>query len=238
LSENKNQKQKMKTQQKSLISPTSGFIWAKSSQLFYTISLFAVVLGIFLLPKTAFMATITPDKIISLTNSERTQNGLNELSLNNQLTSAADAKAQAILDSQTFDHNINGRKFSSWVKSAGYQYSLVGENLAIDFVSSEGVMRAWMDSSEHRANLLENSYTDIGVGLAEGKFRGQNTIVVVQLFGDPLIKSAQIPASITLLHERILPWQANNSAPKNYLSLYNNILEKLSLLTERQVAMF
>jgi hypothetical protein len=228
----------MKTQQKSLISPTSGFIWAKSNKIFQTVSLFAIVLGIFLLPKTAFMATITPDRIISLTNDERTQAGLNTLTENAQLTSAAEAKAQAILASQTFDHTINGKKFSSWIKATGYQYRMVGENLAIDFVTSEGVMRAWMDSPEHRANLLENSYTDIGIGIAEGKFDGENTIVVAQLFGNPLYKTAPIPADISRLNERILPWNKNDFAPKNYLSFYDGLLEKLSLLSERRVAMF
>jgi len=113
-----------------------------------------------------------------------------------------------------FDHTINGRKFSGWIRAAGYQYEMVGENLAIDFASSEGVVRAWMNSPEHRANLLENSYADIGVGIAEGKFQGENTIVVAELFGDPLYKNPPIPENISRLHERFLPW--NNSAPANY----------------------
>jgi hypothetical protein len=184
------------------------------------------------------MATITPANIISLTNDERTRSGLNTLTLNDQLTRAAEAKAQAILASQTFDHTINGQKFSSWIRATGYQYSLVGENLAIDFVTSEGVMRAWMGSPEHRANLLENEYSNIGVGIAEGKFDGQNTIVVAQLFGDPLIKTAPIPENISLLNERISPWNKDVKSTENQLSFYNIFLRKLSLLNNRQIAMF
>jgi len=228
----------MKNSQKRANSPISCFFCLKLNKFIYATSLFAMMLGIFLLPKTAFMASITPDRIISLTNDERTAAGLNTLTVNEQLTGAAEAKAQAIIASQTFDHTIGGRKFSSWIRAAGYQYEMVGENLAIDFASSEGVMRAWMASPEHRANLLENSYADIGVGIAEGKFQGENTIVVAELFGNPLYKNPPIPADISLLHERILPWEKNNFSPKNYLSFYNNILEKLSLLTERQVAMY
>jgi hypothetical protein len=228
----------MKIQTKTLISPVSHFILLKSGKTFYTASLLAITLGIFLLPKTALMATITPATIISLTNNERTHSGLNILTINEQLTQAAKAKAQAVLDSQTFDHTINGKRFSSWIKATGYQYSLVGENLAIDFVSSEGVMRAWMASPEHRANLLEDEYSDIGVGIAEGKFNGQNTIVVAQLFGDPLIKTAPIPENISLLNERISPWNEQLKTKNNYLSFYNIFLEKLSLLSDRQVAMF
>jgi hypothetical protein len=228
----------MKIQQRSLISPVSGFIWAKSGKLFYFASLFAIVLGIFLLPKTAFMASITPDKIISLTNEERARAGLNELNVNDELTQAANAKAQAILASQIFDHTINDRKFSGWIKETGYQYTLVGENLAMDFMTSEGLMRAWMASPEHRANILENEYRDIGVGVAEGKFAGQNTIIVAQLFGAPLFKTAYIPEWIAELNEKLIPGEQNNPAPQNYLSFYRQTLGRLSLLAEKKVALF
>jgi Uncharacterized protein with SCP/PR1 domains len=228
----------MKNLQKRANSPISLFYCLKLNKFIYATSLFAVVLGIFLLPKTAFMASITPDRIIALTNDERAQVGLNTLTINDQLTSAAEAKAQAILDNQVFDHTINGRKFSSWIRATGYQYEMVGENLAIDFVSSEGVVRAWMNSPEHRANLLENSYTDVGVGIAEGKFQGENTIVVAELFGDPLYKNPPIPANISKLNEHLLPWDKNSYAPARHLSFYNGFLKKLSLLSERQVAMY
>ena len=92
-----------------------------------------------------------------------------------------------------------------------------------------------MASPDHRANILENEYSDIGVGVAEGKFAGQNTVVVAQIFGEPLIKPAPIPENIARLNERILPWE--NVSP-NYLSLYHNLFGNLSLLTARQVALF
>jgi hypothetical protein len=226
----------MKTEQKSPFSLIPVFIGAKSGKLFYLTSLLAITLGIFLLPKTAFMAAITPDRIISLTNTARNQTGLNTLQTNSQLTAAAKAKAQAILDSQTFDHTINGKKFSVWIKAAGYKYDLVGENLAIDFVTSEGLMRAWLASPEHRQNITEKEYTDIGVGIAEGKFAGQDTIVVAQLFGDPLIKTAPIPEEISRLNEKISPRIKNDSISSPYLSFYYQVIERLSSLTERRVA--
>ena len=117
----------MKTQQKSLFPLIFGFISFKSNKIVRATILFAAVLGIFLLPKTAFMASIMQDKIISLTNEERGRAGLNVLNTNDKLTQAANAKAQAILDNQTFDHTINGRKFSTWIKETGYQYALAGK---------------------------------------------------------------------------------------------------------------
>jgi hypothetical protein len=228
----------MKTQQKSLFSLILGFVSLKSNNLVRATFLFAAVLGIFLLPKTALMASITPEKIISLTNAERNRSGLSALDVDDQLTQAARAKAQAILDSQTFDHTINGKKFSSWIKATGYQYNLVGENLAIDFVTSEGLLRAWMGSPAHRENILNHEYDDIGVGVAEGTFAGQKTIVVAQIFGDPMVKAAPIPENISRLNERIIPWTDSDPSPGNYLSLYRQTLGKLSLLTEKKVTLF
>jgi Cysteine-rich secretory protein family len=227
----------MKNPSKSLFSLIFAFICPKSNNALRAVILFAAVLGIFLLPKTAWMATITPDSIITLTNNERSQNGLNTLYLSDQLTRAANAKAAAILAAQTFDHTIDGRRFSSWIKETGYQYSLAGENLAMDFVTSEGVVRAWMASPEHRANILQSEYVDIGVGIAEGKFAGQNTIIVAELFGDPLIKPAPIPASISCLDERIMPWEQNASL-NGYLSIYHKVLTNISLATDEQISFF
>jgi hypothetical protein len=228
----------MKTRDKSLISPVPGFVWIKSGKILRLTSLLVITLGIFLLPKTAFMATITPEKILELTNRERAKAGFNELKTNDRLILAAGAKAQAVLQNQIFDHTIHGQKFSSWIKAAGYQYGLTGENLAIDFVTSEGLMRAWMESPEHRANLLENEYADIGISVAEGKFAGQKTIVVVQIFGKPLIKTPLIPENISRLNEKISPWNEIERTFSNYSSFYRGFLGKLSLLSERRIAMF
>jgi hypothetical protein len=228
----------MKIQDKSLISPVSTFFCLKSSKIFLITSLLVITLGIFLLPKTAFMATITPEKVQEFTNRERAKAGLNELKTNDQLTMAASAKAKAVLQNQIFDHTIHGQKFSTWIKASGYQYELTGENLAIDFVTVEGLMRAWMESPEHRANLLENEYVDIGIGIAEGKFAGQKTIVVVQIFGEPLIKAPLIPENISRLNEKISPWSENAQASQNILSFYRVFFGKLSVLNERRIAMF
>ena len=148
-------------------------------------SLLVIVIGIFLLPKTAWLADVTPEKLIELTNQERLAAGLNTLTANQLLTKAAWEKAQEILRTQIFKHNINGRKFSDWIQAAGYNYSYVGENLAIDFVTSEGVIDAWNSSPLHRQNLLNSYYEEIGIAAIAGNFDGQETTVVVQIFGAP-----------------------------------------------------
>ncbi len=149
-------------------------------------SLSVILIGIFLLPNTAYYSSITEEKIIELTNQERVSKKLNTITANQLLAKAAYEKGQAILEAQNFQHNINGKKFSVWVKDAGYQYSYVGENLAIDFITSEGVIKAWLDSPTHKKNILNEKFSEIGVAIIEGEFQGNNTTLVVQIFGSPL----------------------------------------------------
>jgi len=157
-----------------------------------------ILMGIFLLPKTAYLSTITPDNIIKLTNQERQELNLSNLTENTALNHAAEAKAKDLFKNQVFEHNIKERKFSQWIKDAGYEYSYVGENLAIDFVTSEGVIKAWLDSPTHRQNLLNERFSEIGIAVMENKFQNENTIIVVQIFGSPLVeKNAELTLTET-----------------------------------------
>ncbi len=149
------------------------------------ISLWLVLLGIFLLPQIASLSTITDEKIIELTNETRSKAGLPALTANQLLTKAAYDKGQAILKSQKFQHTLDGNSFSYWIKTAGYEYNYAGENLAVDFMSSEGVVSAWLDSPTHKKNLLHDKFTEIGVAILEGEFQGRETTLVVQEFGTP-----------------------------------------------------
>ncbi|MDD5031449.1 MAG: CAP domain-containing protein [Patescibacteria group bacterium] len=167
------------------------FYWAKIYYFKYLGSLLVILLGIFLWPKTAYLSSITPEKIIELTNKERMENDLNVLNANQILAQAAAEKSQAILESNQFQHNIGGRKFSDWVRETGYEYSYVGENLAIDFITSEGVLDAWLASPTHKKNILNSYYQEIGVAVSQGNFDGQNTTLVVQIFGTPPLGVAQ-----------------------------------------------
>jgi len=151
------------------------------------ISLVIILLGVFLLPKTAYLSTINDEKIIELTNIERNERGLSSLNANQLLTKAAYNKANALMKSQTFQHTIDSKKFSAWIREAGYEYSFIGENLAIDFVSSEGAIKAWLNSPTHRKNILNKKFSENGIAIVEGQFQGENTTLVVQIFGTPLL---------------------------------------------------
>ncbi|MBI4779167.1 CAP domain-containing protein [Candidatus Falkowbacteria bacterium] len=139
----------------------------------------------------AYLSAIAPEEIIALTNEERAAAGLSALTANQLLTQAAIAKGKAILESQTFKHNIDDKKFSSWIRDAGYNYSYAGENLAIDFTTGQSIIEAWKNSPLHKKNLLSPYYKEIGVSAIQGKFQGQSTTIVVQIFGSPAVGSAQ-----------------------------------------------
>lgn len=155
-------------------------------------SLMIILLGIFIFPKSALMAEINPAELIELTNSERIKNNLNALSINLILTEIAYNKANDIIKHQIFQHNFNNKKFSDWIKDSGYQYSIVGENLAIDFNSSSGVFKAWLGSDSHKKNILNKEFTEIGMAVLKEKFDNAETVLVVQIFGSPIGQKAPL----------------------------------------------
>jgi len=133
--------------------------------------------------ESAFSSDITATNIINLTNASRAANGLQALTSNSQLTEAAQAKARALLDCQCFSHNIGTKTPWDFIKAAGYQYLMAGENLAVNFVDAETEHEAWMNSSGHRANILNSNFEEIGIGIISGSFQGGDSIIVVQMFG-------------------------------------------------------
>ena len=175
------------------------------------LSLLAVLIGIFLLPNLAYLAGISPEKLIELTNQERQAAGLNNLTANQLLTQAAILKGRAIIENNAFRHTINDKKFSSWIRQAGYNYSYVGENLAIDFSSNESIMEAWKNSPLHKKNLLSPYYEEIGISAISGKFQAQDTVVVIQIFGAPGggLASALAQAENFNLNPETMPEQSN-----------------------------
>lgn len=136
--------------------------------------------------------------IIASTNSERTSRMTSALSENSQLNVSAKMKADDILARQYFEHTApDGKTVSDLINDAGYIYVRVGENLALgNFKDDADVVKAWMNSPGHRANILDSRYTEIGVGVALGMYDGHTVVVAVQHFGRP--RSACPEISTTL----------------------------------------
>jgi len=128
--------------------------------------------------------TINSLRVLQLVNQQRKTFELAPLTLNSYLLEAAQAKADDIINDQYFSHSSpEGKKFSSWVKETGYEYIRVGENLAIHFTDNVNLVHAWMESPEHRRNILNPYYEDTGIAVSYGTWKGKDTYVVVQIFG-------------------------------------------------------
>ena len=144
-------------------------------------------------PKTDFFADISKQVLITLTNQDRTNQGLVALEENYQLSEAAYLKAKDMLDKGYFSHQSpEGITPWYWIKKAGYNYKIAGENLAIGFLDSEEVFNAWMLSLPHQKNVLNPGYKETGIAILTGDFQGNKVSIVVQLFGSSLPEEKQI----------------------------------------------
>jgi murein L,D-transpeptidase YcbB/YkuD len=129
---------------------------------------------------------ISADRIINLVNFERSSSGLNGLAENNALENAAQMKAEDMAEHSYFSHTSpNGKNPWYWFVRAGYEYETAGENLAMNMLGEEETVGAWMDSTKHRKNVLDNHYTETGVGIAYGTYQDKEAVFIVQLFGSP-----------------------------------------------------
>lgn len=122
-------------------------------------------------------------EVLNLVNAERKRQGLQELVLSHTLNGVAMKKAQDMRDKNYFSHTspTYGSPFEM-LQQFGVNYSYAGENIASGQKSAQQVMDDWLNSSGHRANILNPNYTELGVGYVEG---GSYGTYWVQLFIKP-----------------------------------------------------
>ncbi|MBU8878902.1 sporulation protein [Bacillus sp. FJAT-29790] len=121
---------------------------------------------------TASLVSAFEQQVFELTNQERVKNGVPALKLDNELSKVARAKSSDMKAKGYFDHNspTYGSPFDM-MKQFGISYSSAGENIAMGQQSPQEVVNAWMNSEGHRKNILNPSFTHIGVGhVAEGNY--------------------------------------------------------------------
>lgn len=138
--------------------------------------------------------------LLDESNKVREANDVPILNLNDQLNEAAALKAHDMLSHQYWAHvSPDGTTPWFWFRKVGYRYDFAAENLAKGFRTPSGVVTAWMNSEEHRTNALSNDYQDVGFGVAEGTLDGEQTTIVVALYGSPLgapvLKSSEVLAA-------------------------------------------
>ncbi len=111
-------------------------------------------------------------EVIMLVNKKRIENGLPALKSNWELSRVARYKSQDMRESKYFSHTspTYGSPFQM-IKNFGISYKSAGENIAKGYSTPEAVVNGWMNSPGHRANILNASFTEIGVGyVPEGHY--------------------------------------------------------------------
>lgn len=134
-----------------------------------------------------YSSEITIEKVFEQTNLERQKEGLPPLKYNQILSQSAADKARDMFAYDYWAHNSpQGKTPWDFFRGQGYEYSTAGENLARDFYDTDNLIRAWMKSPTHKANIVSPKYLELGVAVVNGTLNGVKTTLVVQHFGTPL----------------------------------------------------
>ena len=134
-----------------------------------------------------YSSEITAQKVLTQTNLQRQNNGLPALKYSSVLSKSATDKANDMFAHNYWAHTSpSGATPWDFFKAVDYRYSVAGENLARDFYDTESLMKGWMDSPTHKANIINSKYQEIGIGVVNGTLGGIKTTLVVQHFGTPI----------------------------------------------------
>lgn len=133
--------------------------------------------------------------LLAATNAARQAAQESDLTVDPALTAAAVAKASDMAANNYWAHTSpQGKTPWSFISAAGYSYQTAGENLAYGFSDANGVVTGWMNSKEHRANILNSSYEQVGFGVASvSNYLGKGpAVIVVAEYAQPTTAVANI----------------------------------------------
>jgi len=136
-----------------------------------------------------YATDMSVSSLLSGTNQQRNNNGKASLTLNSKLNTAAQNKAKDMADKDYWSHNSpSGQTPWSFITAAGYQYQTAGENLAYGFDTSAETITGWMNSPEHKANILNSTYTNVGFGIINiPNYQGDGPeTLVVAMYASPV----------------------------------------------------
>ena len=118
----------------------------------------------------------TEQKILELMNAKRTEAGLAPLTIDNTLVQVARYKSNNMIQNNFFDHtNPDGTKWTNWLQTIGYKYTTTGENIAYNTSDPVELFNQWWNSPGHRANMMNASYTKVGIGVIYGNSKYMGT---------------------------------------------------------------
>lgn len=124
------------------------------------------------------------DQVLQLVNLERGEAGVAPVVINQALSKIAEDYGCHMIEEEFFGHYdpLSGRGPAERAVAGRYRFFAVGENLAAGQQTAAEVMRVWMESPSHKAIILGDRWTELGVAV---RFGGEHGIYWVQEFGDP-----------------------------------------------------
>ncbi len=169
---------------------------------------------------------LTNAGVIKYTNKNRADNGLAPLAENATLNKIAEERAKDMFAKQYFAHVApDGGKAETLAKTFGYEYIIIGENIAMgNFDGDEDLVTSWMNSPGHRENILKSKYTEIGVSEIFGVYEGNKLWMAVQIFGTPQSACPAVDASLKTQIE------TNNSAIRTMKAEMDLVLAQINSL--------
>jgi Cysteine-rich secretory protein family len=179
-----------------------GAFWFGSTQLVTNSRLYGIILA---------------NALVDETNQSRVANDVPPLTENPLLDEAAKEKANDMATNNYFAHTSpSGLSPWYWFEQVGYGFTYAGENLAVNFTDSQDVTNAWMNSTEHRENILNPNFTQIGMATATGTYEGHPAVYVVEEFGTPVPPAPPAEAPLALINAAAAegePAASNSAAP-------------------------
>ncbi len=137
-------------------------------------------------PVLGIALNLESSQIVELVNQQRTQYNLQNFQIDNKLNQAALLKANDMIQNNYWDHlSPNSQTPWQFITKAGYVYKYAGENLGKDYYKEEDLVTAWMQSPGHRANILNDKFTQAGIATIQGNINGKSSILVVMLYATP-----------------------------------------------------
>jgi hypothetical protein len=134
---------------------------------------------------------LSASQLLAETNAARQSNSVKPLTINDQLAQAAQAKANDMAARDYWSHQTpQGNPPWVFAQAQGYTYQKLGENLATGFSGPQATIDGWMASTEHRNNMLDNAYSQVGFGYANNPnytaAGGGPMTIIVAFYGQPV----------------------------------------------------
>jgi hypothetical protein len=196
----------------------------------------------YVIPQSKLFGIIEVNALVDGTNQNRVTNGLPELQVSPLLQAAAQDKANDMVANGYFAHTSpTGVTPWDWLNKVGYSYIYAGENLAANFSDSQDVITAWMNSPEHRANILSTDFTQVGIATVQGMYDGKPAVLVVEEFGTPApapltfvntAAAATMPATAvpaaTMPTPKVIAAQSSSDAntPQTFVAVKNTVAQE------------